>query len=327
MNSICIFAHFNKNNDLEEYVIDYLKTIKSLVDEVIFISTSDLKTTKINFLKEIVQEIIIRQNEGYDFGSWKEGLLFIKNNYKNLPKEIILCNDSCYISKVLLKKAISEMRKNKKIDFWGITKNYMFGMHLQSYFIVLNSKPLSDKKLWEFLFSFKKQVNKVDYIIKYEIGLSKFLKKENYVMGSYINFNLIKHSIITTKYKLIFIKKYLLNLLKYLLAKSLFKSKSDKNLENIKKIKSNLFLKKTDLSRIYKIICIFTNPLSGDITQLSIEDLMKINSPFLKVTKVKELIKKESINKFKIFCNKKKFNYKNIVSHQLKINKFQTKIK
>ena len=318
MKSICIFAHFNKNDDLEKYVIDYLKTIKNLVDGIIFISTSDLKTKKTILLEEIVHKIIIRKNEGYDFGSWQEGLFFVKNNYKNLPQEIILCNDSCYISKVLLKKAISKMRKNKNIDFWGITKNYLFGMHLQTYFIVLNSRPLSDKKLWEFLYSFKKQDNKVNYIIKYEIGLSRFLKKENYIMDAYINLNLIKHSFITTKYKLIFIKQYLLNLLKYLLAKSFLKTNSNSNVENIKEIKSNLFIKKTDLRRIYKIIRIFTNPLSGDITQLSFEDLIKINSPFLKVTLVKDLIKKGNISKLKSFCNQKKFNYKNIISHQLK---------
>ena len=81
MKSICIFAHFNKNNNLEEYVIDYLNAIKELVDEVIFVSTSDMKPHKINLLQNIVSKIIIKDNKGYDFGSWKEGLLFVKNNY------------------------------------------------------------------------------------------------------------------------------------------------------------------------------------------------------------------------------------------------------
>ena len=132
MKSICIFAHFNKNNNLEEYVIDYLKAVKELVDEIIFVSTSDIKPYKIDLLNTIVNKIIIKENKGYDFGSWKEGLFFIKKNYENLPKEIILCNDSCYISENLFKKTVSSMRNNKKLDFWGITRNHTFGEHIQS---------------------------------------------------------------------------------------------------------------------------------------------------------------------------------------------------
>ena len=77
MKSICIFAHFNKNNSLEDYVIDYLNAIKKLVDEVIFVSASKINKDKKITLNKIVSKIIIKENEGYDFGSWKEGLFFI----------------------------------------------------------------------------------------------------------------------------------------------------------------------------------------------------------------------------------------------------------
>ena len=65
MGSICIFAHFNKNNSLEECVekLDYLETIKELVDEVIFISTSDIDKDKRSLLKKIVSKIIIKDNK------------------------------------------------------------------------------------------------------------------------------------------------------------------------------------------------------------------------------------------------------------------------
>ena len=85
---ICIFAHFNKNNNLENYVINYLNTLRNLVDEIIFVSTTDIKTDKMNILDSLVNKIIIKENRGYDFGSWREGLLF-KNNYQTIPEEII----------------------------------------------------------------------------------------------------------------------------------------------------------------------------------------------------------------------------------------------
>ena len=43
---IFIYVHFNKNNSLEDNVIDYLKTIKELVEEIFFMSTSEIDTDK-----------------------------------------------------------------------------------------------------------------------------------------------------------------------------------------------------------------------------------------------------------------------------------------
>ena len=321
MNSVCIFAHFNKTNNLENYVIDYLNAIKELVDEIIFVSTSDIKPHKINLLNTIVSKIIIKENKGYDFGSWKDGLFFIKNNYENLPKEIILCNDSCYISKNRFKKAVSSMRNNKKIDFWGITRNYSFGLHIQTYFISLNSRPLNDNQFWEIVNSWKHQNRKLNYIMKYEIGLSRFLINQKYKMGSYINLSLIKLLILSIKYKLIFINEYLRNAIKYILIKKFVKNKKNINLEEIKKLRTNLFLKKRSFQDIIKGLNIFLDPLNSNLTHLDLRDTIKINSPFLKVSRVQEILEKEGLKKLELFCKRKDFNYKNIMEHQKSIAK------
>ncbi len=56
MLKICSFAHFFKNKSLEDNVINYLKTIKELVEEIFFISTSQIDSNK--FLKNnIVSKI------------------------------------------------------------------------------------------------------------------------------------------------------------------------------------------------------------------------------------------------------------------------------
>ena len=322
MKSICIFAHFNKNNNLEDYVIDYINTIKELFDEVIFVSTSEIDKEKKILLSNIVSEIIIKENQGYDFGSWKEGLLFIKNNYINLPNEIILCNDSCYIAKNSLKKAISSMRNNKKLDFWGITRNYSFGLHIQSYFISLNSRPINDKKFWDLVDSWEHENRKLNYILKYEIGLSKFLINQKYKMGSYIKLSFTRLSILSLKYKIIFINQYLRNAIKYLLMKNLIKNKNNTNLEKVEKLKTNLFLKKRGFQDIIRVLNIFLDPLNVNLVFLDLRDTIKIDSPFLKVSRVKEILEKEGFNKLKILCIKKGFNYKHIFEHQNNIYKF-----
>ena len=315
MKKICIFAHFNKNNNLENYVMDYLNTLKNLVDEIIFVSTTDIKTDKMNILDSLVNKIIIKENRGYDFGSWREGLLFIKNNYQNIPEEIILCNDSCYISREKLIKAIKFMRGNKKLDFWGITKNYSFAIHIQSYFVALNSRPLNDDKFWDLVYSWKHQNRKIDYILKYEIGLTQFLLKEKYNIGSLINISLLKLLALTTKYKLIFIIQYFNNAAKYLIMKN-FISNSSKDIQNIKELRSNLYLKKRSFKDILKGIRFFLDPFNTNITHLDLKDLSKINSPLLKVSEGKEILKNEDIYKLKTFCIKNGFDFNNIIKHQ-----------
>ena len=56
MLKFCSFAHFFKKKSLEDNVINYLKTIKELVEEIFFISTSQIDSNK--FLKNnIVSKI------------------------------------------------------------------------------------------------------------------------------------------------------------------------------------------------------------------------------------------------------------------------------
>jgi len=309
MKGICIFAHFNKNNNLENYVIDYLNAIKELVDEVIFVSTSKIDTDKKIILNKIVSKIIIRENKGYDFGSWKEGLLFIKNNYINLPNEIILCNDSCYISEKLVKKAICSMRKYQKLDFWGITMNYTVYKHIQSFFIVLNSRPLKDKKFWNKVISWGNQNLKADYI-DYEIDLTQFLLKENYKMATYINIS--KFNILVLYFK---------NQLNSLISHFQKLKKKKVFIENSARFKTNQVKNKNKRSFIGSIYKFFLHSLNLTITHLDIKDLIKIKLPFLKVNKVQEILQKEDLSKLEILCTKNGFNLNHIIMHQKNISK------
>ena len=318
MKSICIFAHFNKNNNLEEYVIDYLNAIKELVDEIIFVSTSDIKPYKIDLLNTLVNKIIIKENKGYDFGSWKEGLFFIKNNYENLPKEIILCNDSCYISENLFKKTVSSMRNNKKLDFWGITRNHTFGEHIQSYFIVLNHRVLKDKEFWNFINKFEHQYSKIDYITKYEYGLTNFLLSKKYIMDTYINSSLTTIFLITFKYKFVRLMKYFLNTPNLKFLNYFFKTKYKITIKKTNPyIRKNVNPKiKTPYSILRSIIIYFKTFMFWNITHLNSIQLIKMNLAFLKVSKVKETIEEEGIEELENICLKNNFNFKNIIKHQ-----------
>ena len=190
MNRVAIFAHYDKKNIIDDYVIFYINELQKIAETVIFVSCCDLQESELNKLNCYK---IAKKHCEYDFGSYKIGFNFAKYN-KLLKdcKEVVFANDSCYGPFKPLDKIFEKMSK-KSCDFWGLTKNYIgfkklknnkvkniYCPHIQSYFIVLKSNVFSSKVFENFINSVKYQKYKNDIILKYEIGLTKTLEKAGF---------------------------------------------------------------------------------------------------------------------------------------------------
>ena len=197
MKRLCVFAHWDKDNIIDDYVIYYLNSLKEICDNIIFVSDCDLTKKELTKIDNIVKYSIAQKHGEYDFGSYKRGYLLAKE--KNIDfDELIFANDSCYGPFYPLKPIFEKMEK-KNLDFWGMTQN-SYGIvqrndinyptwspHIQSYFLVFNKKILSSKVFKTFILSIKKENSKIDIIKNYEIGLSEILKKEKFKSGVFIN--------------------------------------------------------------------------------------------------------------------------------------------
>lgn len=73
MNRYAIFAHYDSDNKIEDYVFYYLKELKTVCDYIIFVSDSNLPQNQTVKLDELVDEKIIGRHGEYDFGSYKRG--------------------------------------------------------------------------------------------------------------------------------------------------------------------------------------------------------------------------------------------------------------
>lgn len=194
-----IFAHFDKDNVIDDYVIYYLNALKKIAQRIIFVSDCDLITTETDKLKNITDNIIAKPHGEHDFGSYKRGFLFAQeNNLLNDTDELIFANDSCYGPFQPLENVFEKM-KNQTCDFWGITQNNKFKIykncfcgktveipHVQSYFFVLKKEVFNSNVFLNFIKSIKKEKSRNDVILKYEIGLSELLSTHNFVMKSFI---------------------------------------------------------------------------------------------------------------------------------------------
>ena len=180
---VCIFAHYDKNDYVDEYVYYYLKELLKIVDDLVFVTVSKIKKDDVDRLRNLNIKIIQRENIGYDFYSYKVGI-----DYLELDKhdELILCNDSVYGPFVSLENIFHTML-NQECDFWGITASESISYHLQSYFLVFKSSLLHSQSFKDFWNDVEILDDKTEIIKKYEVGLSQFLLKNNFHHSVYIN--------------------------------------------------------------------------------------------------------------------------------------------
>lgn len=180
---IVLFAHFDKDGFIDDYVLQYLKELKKLDVDIIFISNSPfLKKKEINKIKPYIYTIILHWYPGRDFGSWFIGLslykdIILKKNF------LILCNDSVY-GPFHVKNRPDFKTHVKKIletaDFGGFTDSWEGKYHIQSYFLIFNKGILESNIFWDFWKNFIFFDEKRKVIEKYEIGLTQYLIKEKF---------------------------------------------------------------------------------------------------------------------------------------------------
>ena len=181
MKRAVIFAHYDKENLVAPYILVYLKALQSVASTIIFVSTSTLNDETKKRLYPYCKKILLRDNEGYDFMSYKFGLSSI--DYAEYD-EVVLCNDSVYGPFYPLSDIFSTMQ-TEDVGMWGMTENYELNYHLQSYFLVFRQTVLQSdafKTFWErvHMLSSKEEVIKA-----YEIGLSRDLLQHGFKLEAY----------------------------------------------------------------------------------------------------------------------------------------------
>lgn len=191
MNRIAVFAHYDKDSIIDDYVIYYLKSLKENFNKLIFISDCNLEEAQLCKLEGIADYVQAYHHDEYDWGSYKYGYLAAKrNNLLQDADEFLLCNDSVYGPIQSLNSIIEEMSK-KECDFWGLYENKI-GLnsskddaHLQSWFLMLKKKVFLSDEFEKFILSVTHLENKNDIIQKYEIGFTKKMSEKFKYMSAY----------------------------------------------------------------------------------------------------------------------------------------------
>ena len=174
MKRTIIFAHYDKDNMVDDYVVSYLAALRLLCKELIFVSDSDLSEEEKAKVK--ADKIIATKHGEYDFGSYKRGFEVMGD-----ADELVFCNDSCYLIGDL------EPIFNTKADFFGVVTNTdKYAAHLQSYFVVFRRKVIESDVFRNFMQSITKLPKKQEIIEKYEVGMTQTLLNAGFKASSFI---------------------------------------------------------------------------------------------------------------------------------------------
>ena len=187
---LCVFSHFDRDNRIDDYVVYYLEQLHNLGCETVLVSTSgSLEGTGVDKVRPYCRRIIVRENRGYDFGSWKVGLQDAGNlsSYDGL----ILANDSVYGPIRDLQEVFHDMDAYGYAA-WGITDSLEIRYHLQSYFLVFDKSVWNSSAFTEFWRDLPYYRFKWSIISNCEVGFSQRLLRAGFRLGAFCEYRRLR---------------------------------------------------------------------------------------------------------------------------------------
>ncbi|ARU16390.1 rhamnan synthesis F family protein [Croceicoccus marinus] len=178
------FASFHGDPDLPAYIRYHLAALRPFSDCLVFVSNSPVSASGKDFLASIGCEFLQRENTGFDFAAWRDGL----DKFPTEDFDEILLTNSSIIGPVRDLSSVFAQMKPFDGDFWGLTTSFGGGRkHLQSFFLVFR-KPLITSRAWaDWWRNIEDLHDKNEVIRRYEIPLYRYFEKAGFSGSSFIS--------------------------------------------------------------------------------------------------------------------------------------------
>lgn len=191
MKRLLLYVHYNKYDELSGHVLYQLEQLRPLFSKLIVISNSQLTESATLTLKELgIDEVIQRENLGFDFAAWRDGMAHIGFEHLTDFDSVTLMNDTCFGPLWDLSNIVEGFEQRPNIDFWGMTnfrKTKYFDEHLQSYFISFKKHVVGSESFQQFWTSIKTFTDVQDVIDNYETRFTSVLLEAGYHYDAVFN--------------------------------------------------------------------------------------------------------------------------------------------
>lgn len=198
---LALYIHYDPESVLSSVDLEYIKGLKEFGADIVVISNGGLDESSQRKLAELVEEVIVRDNEGYDFGAWRDVLLRFGRRSITDYDEVVLCNNSCVGPLSDLRMVFNKM-DSYGYDFWGLTLyphhedasilnpdddgSGCIPEHLQSYFLVLTKKVTTSDAFWDFWTQYAVSSDYLTTILNGELLFTQYLSEHGFSYGAYL---------------------------------------------------------------------------------------------------------------------------------------------
>ena len=184
---LAIYASFSYDGTIRESELYYLRGLKEVVDNIIYIADSPIIKKEVSKLKGLVCFAEFNHHGEYDFGSYKRGYLYaLHNNLLKDVDELVVCNSSC-LGPIYPFSEMFNTMEQRICDFWGFSGFNFFGTeHIQSFFYVFKKQVFISKYFHDFFISVKKLLCREYVVEQYEFRFTKYLNEHGFNYSQYI---------------------------------------------------------------------------------------------------------------------------------------------
>ncbi|MGK2912286.1 MAG: rhamnan synthesis F family protein [Sphingobium sp.] len=170
---LCLFAHYNQDNIVAEYVFNYLASLKEAGFITVVTSTSKISDSDTIRLEKYCLRAITRENEGLDFGGW----IALYTTFQPIQAHVLLLtNDSVYGPTSSLTNFMDRLWGGSNADFFGAVESFEGEPHLQSWFLALRPAAYSSTAFQRLMARPMLDLeNKLEIVRHYEVGLTRAL--------------------------------------------------------------------------------------------------------------------------------------------------------
>lgn len=108
---IALFAHYDRDGLIDDYVIYYLQGLQKVAQSILFVSNCELAAGEAAKLEGLAELVFAGKHDTYDFGSWKIGFEHIGYNLTGWD-EVIIANDSVLWADYSTGRSVCEIRED-----------------------------------------------------------------------------------------------------------------------------------------------------------------------------------------------------------------------
>lgn len=200
MNRAAIFLFYDKDGIVDDYIPYLLRDLKKNVSRLVIICNGKLTVEGRRIFEGITNEVIVRENKGFDVWAYKEGIEYIGWDGLAEYDELILVNYTMFGPLYPFKEMFDEM-DTRNIDFWGITKHYgseddwtggnmKYGYipdFIQSFFIVIRKRMITSHEFRRYWDNMRPIGSYIESMAFHEGVFTKDFSDSGFICDVYIN--------------------------------------------------------------------------------------------------------------------------------------------